>query len=284
MASVLVIDHDALFQDSARAALSHHNVLCASDAVAGLRIVRDAQPLFVLVSLALRDVGGLQVIRRIHATCGRTVIIATTDADDYRGIVLSLKSGADDCLVKPVAFDQVSSAIDSVSLELFTLIGEHAGTPVIYAATRWAGAVAPLVRCNSDPKTLATWARWVAASAGALRSWCRAADISSRRSLLFARVLRAVTLRQEQNVAPEETLDVIDRRSMLKLLRLGDDSGLTRARDFPRTVEEYLLVQKWVTNGTALRELRIALERQPAPFIKDNGSQLRDLGFSAAVR
>ena len=81
------------------------------------------------------------------------------------------------------------------------------------------------------------------------------ANQKPRRSLVFARLLRAVVLRQSNGFRLEDLLDVGDKRTLMSLLRL---SGLTPdgAADFPENVDEFIKKQTLVTDKNALNELR----------------------------
>ena len=80
-------------------------------------------------------------------------------------------------------------------------------------------------------------------SPGALRNWCRTAGVSARRSLVFARLLRAAFLSQGGRHRPEDLLDVVDRRTFVGLLRFA---GLDPERPFPESPEAFLQQQTLV--------------------------------------
>lgn len=134
--------------------------------------------------------------------------------------------------------------------------------PRAHAAARWAHAIVPIVDCPIDPRTIEGWSRWIAASPGAIRNWCFTAGLAPRRSLVFARLLRAVILSEGGRRKPENLLDVVDRRTLRGLLSLA---GLTAGGRLPSSVEEFLEHQVLVQDRDALREIRRALhERQMA--------------------
>jgi hypothetical protein len=138
---------------------------------------------------------------------------------------------------------------------LFVQTGEalrHAA----HAAARWAKAIVPILDSPSDLRTVADWSRWVGASQGALRDWCRTARITPRRSLVFGRLLRAVLLSDGGRHAPENLLDVVDRRTLAGLLKLA---GLS-AGTFPHDVREFLESQVLIRDEDTLVELERALQ------------------------
>jgi hypothetical protein len=142
-----------------------------------------------------------------------------------------------------------------------------------HAAVRVAGIVVKAIESRHDPRTINDWARIVGASPGALRSWCRAAKVSSKHSLDLARLLRAVVWSRDTGSAPEQLLDVVDPRTLQKLLQLGEQLS-TRAR-LPMTVEELLRGQRWIQSPEIIdairRAIRIRAER-PSRRVNDSGA------------
>jgi DNA-binding response OmpR family regulator len=115
MSSILVIEDDP----SIRAALEQglaargHAVRCAATGIAGLEAVLGDRPDLVLLDLGLPDVEGLTVIGMIRAA-GSVPIIVLTAVDDDPTMVAALDAGADDYVVKPYGFDQVSARVRAV--------------------------------------------------------------------------------------------------------------------------------------------------------------------------
>src|SRR5262245_30574899 len=95
--------------------------------------------------------------------------------------------------------------------------------PAARAAERWAGAVVAALESSSDPKTLEGWSRAISVPLGTLRERCRAAGLSAKASLDFTRLLRAVVWSQRDVWDPHNLLDVIDKRTLKRLL---EDGGL----------------------------------------------------------
>jgi CheY-like chemotaxis protein len=141
----------------------------------------------------------------------------------------------------------------------------QAHTPEIeeaHAAARWARALAPVITSAKDPRTVSGWSQLVFVSPGALRSWCRMAGVSARRSLVFARLLRVAFLSQGARHRPEDLLDVVDRRTFVGLLKFA---GLDPERPFPETPEEFLQQQMLVRDPDRLLEIRRALSECQLP-------------------
>jgi CheY-like chemotaxis protein len=164
--------------------------------------------------------------------------------------------------LSPPEADRVSSATDAEDGR------------VAHAAARWAQLVVRVADSSRDTPTIAAWGRFVAASPGAVRNWCHTAGIPARRSLVFARLLRAVTLNRDGRTKLENLLDSVDRRTVSSLVRYA---GLATA-GFPRSTDEYLRRQTLVADFDVLRELRRALdERQRRHIASANALSLHKL-------
>lgn len=119
-----------------------------------------------------------------------------------------------------------------------------------HAADRWARAVLGIIRSDADPRTLAGWGRTIGTSRGALRAWCRAAHIQPRHALDFARVLRAVVISQGKHLDLMNLLDVVDDRTLIRLLKRGAVLELKDRRS-PPTAAEFISKQTFVRNDLA---------------------------------
>ncbi|MEP9416051.1 response regulator transcription factor [Gordonia sp. VNQ95] len=69
---------------------------------------------FVLLDLGLPDQDGLDVLRQLRQVSGVPVIILTARGDE-RSVVRGLRLGADDYLVKPARFAELTARIDTVA-------------------------------------------------------------------------------------------------------------------------------------------------------------------------
>ena len=133
---------------------------------------------------------------------------------------------------------------------------------ISHSADRLARAIVLATNSPSDPRTLTAWGQQAGASRGALRVWCKSAGVSARSCLDFLRVLRAVILSSHQPWDLLSLLDVVDQRSLLKLLDRGGVREL--CREAPPTVDDYLLRQRFLDNQQILqavaRRLKASLE------------------------
>jgi len=136
--------------------------------------------------------------------------------------------------------------------------GEQLDGRYSYAAARWAHAMALVINSRKDPRTFADWGRLAAASPGTLRNRCRMARLPPRRSLLLARLLRAVVQQQLFKCRAEDLLDVSDKRTLVKLFHRGG-SETRSSLDFPRDAHALLHKQRLIVDSVALRALEAAL-------------------------
>jgi hypothetical protein len=118
---------------------------------------------------------------------------------------------------------------------------------VSHAADRLAKAIVMATSSPSDPRTLTAWGQTAGVSRGALRVWCAAARVPARSCLDFVRVLRAVILSRNDTWDLFSTLDVVDRRSLMRLLDRGGIKELVRAEQAP-TVSAFMAVQRFLDN------------------------------------
>jgi DNA-binding response OmpR family regulator len=78
----------------------------------------------ILLDLGLPDMDGLEVLRKLRQVTDVPILILTA-RDDERSVVLGLRSGADDYLVKPVKLVELLARIEAVTRRA----GRGRGTP-----------------------------------------------------------------------------------------------------------------------------------------------------------
>ena len=109
------------------------SALAAAVATAGhnpTRVARGADALLIhrkfeviLLDLGLPDMDGLDVLRKLRQVTPVPILILTA-RDDERSVVLGLRSGADDYLVKPVKLVELLARIEAVTRRA----GRHSGS------------------------------------------------------------------------------------------------------------------------------------------------------------
>jgi hypothetical protein len=105
------------------------------------------------------------------------------------------------------------------------------------------------------------WGRTLGASRGSLRAWCRAAHIQPRCALDFARLLRAVVISQGTAFDLTNLLDVVDDRTLVRLLKRGGVLEL-KDRTSPPSPGEFISNQIFVRQDAALSAVRQFLKGQ----------------------
>ena len=69
------------------------------------------------------------------------------------------------------------------------------------------------------------------------------------------RILRAVIRQQNSSLAAEDLLDIVDRRTLIKLLKLGGGTST----DLPKGIVQFLERQQIIRNSKAVAAIRAAL-------------------------
>lgn len=211
----------------------------------------------VLTELHLPDAPGLSLIERARARGVRTPFLIVTASGSYQSAVEAVRIGAVDYVEKPLTRNELVEVVrrglrartpGTGASELDRSVTRH-------AARRWAWAVATILTSGSDLRTLAAWARHAGVSVAVLKSTCRLADVSPRRSLILGRLVRALIDQQRYGLRLEDLLDVHDQRTITSWLTLA---GMPR---LDIGVEAFLLTQQLVPDPTLIDELRRALAR-----------------------
>jgi DNA-binding response OmpR family regulator len=93
-----------------------HVVELATDGQSGLEIAEDAPGIeCVILDIGLPDISGLEVARRLRAQGSDTAILMLTARDTVGDRVTGLDAGADDYLVKPFAFEELSARLRALA-------------------------------------------------------------------------------------------------------------------------------------------------------------------------
>jgi hypothetical protein len=104
--------------------------------------------------------------------------------------------------------------------------------------SRWAHIVAAVVTADEDVATLDAWAARVHMNQRTLCHRCRAARAPAKASLTLARLLRTLTVGDPRAWRPEDTLSVVDPRT---IDRIVSAAGLQGFRGQPRPPAAALL-------------------------------------------
>lgn len=256
MYRILLLDADVVSSKAMQLVLqkAHYEVASCQTAISGLELLPVFKPDVVVIDLHQPGMAAINMLRSLqnYKAPPLCILINRFGHDDDRAE--AIKVGAFDCVDHPLTPELLLAVVRKA------LAGQAPGTSSVtsdqsHALTRWADVVLRGVRSPHDMTTLNEWGRWVGVSKGGLRNWCYTARLSSRHSLQFMRLLRAVIRQQHAALAPEDLLDVVDRRTIAKLLRLA--GGTTTA--LPKDVEQFLDKQQIIHNARAIAAVRAAL-------------------------
>ena len=112
-ATVLVVDDEPAVRAALERALriERYDVRLAGDGTEALALLAERSPDAIVLDVAMPDVDGLEVCRRLRATGDRTPVLMLTARDSVDDRVAGLDAGADDYLVKPFALRELQARL-----------------------------------------------------------------------------------------------------------------------------------------------------------------------------
>jgi CheY-like chemotaxis protein len=253
MSRVLLVNSDPVSLRAMHNVLrrAHYDMACAQTGEVGLMIASEVSPDIIVIDEELSDMSGLEVLRRLRRHHSRAVSILIVRFGHHFERAEPIKLGACDCVQESLSGELLRAVVHNAeSRHVETLELEQS-----YAFVRWADVVVRGVRSPRDMPTLDSWARAVAVSRGTIRNWCYIANLSARRSLQFTRALRAVVLAQTSSMAPEDLLDIVDRRTLAKLMTLAGGTPTT----LPKNVDQFFERQRIIVTPKAIAIARASL-------------------------
>jgi hypothetical protein len=129
--------------------------------------------------------------------------------------------------------------------------------PVAHAAERLARIIATAIESPEDLRTLTQWGRYVGLSSSTVKSWCAAAGERPKHALDLVRLLRAKQqLERNQTLTLLEVLDIVDRRTAVRLLRRA---GFADAKDLTHSSTEDVIKQHAGHAGVSTAEALLKL-------------------------
>jgi FixJ family two-component response regulator len=258
MCTILVIDDDPATMDGTGRLLQAEGleVIWAATGAQAIRLAKDAHADIVLIDLRLPDMSGLDVLKRLRIVTPSTVCVMLSGFGDMDMSIEAMRHGAVDWLHKPLIGDDLITAVRAIeAAHVRPGGGAHSADLAFHAHARWAEVVVRAVESPKDPRTLREWGRSVGAAEGTIRNWCRTVRLPARRSLWLARILRAVIRQQQVKAPPEDLLDIVDRRTLEKVLVASGGTPDT----LPPTVDDLLRSQRFIDDTKAIAVLRAAL-------------------------
>ena len=271
---VLLFDRDAISLAAMRDVLDGEqcHVACAQTVHDVLRLSFDDEWDIAVIDMVSDQSVGLDVLRtlreRPHAPA--CVVTLRFGHEFWKAEAMSL--GAFQCIEQPITATLLTALVHAAAeFRRGAPAQTHADSVAWHALSRWADVVVRGVESGDDPRTLAEWGRAVAVSTGALRNWCRTAGIPARGSLLFARTLRAVIRHSSTAAPPEDLLNIVDRRTLTKVLRAAGGTGST----LPNGIQDFLQRQTFIKNASALLIVSAVLESRSAHDRLDSVTTVR---------
>jgi two-component system response regulator MprA len=110
---LVIVDDETAVQASLSRTLRFegYTVSVAGDGVAGLALIRDADPDGVLLDVKMPMLGGLEVCRLLRAEGNTVPVLMLTARTAVTDRVAGLDAGADDYLVKPFALQELLARV-----------------------------------------------------------------------------------------------------------------------------------------------------------------------------
>jgi two-component system response regulator MprA len=110
---ILVVDDEPAVRDAVDRALrlEGYRTELAGDGRAALDALAAAPPDALVLDVLMPGVDGLEVCRRLRAAGDRTPVLMLTARDAVADRVKGLDAGADDCLVKPFALEELVARV-----------------------------------------------------------------------------------------------------------------------------------------------------------------------------
>ena len=111
---ILIIDDEAPFRSAMfRLLQQDHLVLEAETGAAALQTAYAEEPDLVLLDIGLPDMSGLEVLPRLKELRPSPVVVMITAYEQVKDVVMAIKRGAFDYLVKPVDIDEFELTIQN---------------------------------------------------------------------------------------------------------------------------------------------------------------------------
>jgi DNA-binding response OmpR family regulator len=113
---VLLVDDDAAIRRAVGAGLELEGfrVVRASGGRAALVAAETVAPAVILLDLAMPDLDGLEVLRRLRAGGDDVPVCVLSARDEVDDRVRGLQAGADDYVVKPFAIEEVTARLQAL--------------------------------------------------------------------------------------------------------------------------------------------------------------------------
>ena len=110
---LLVVDDDRAVRDALRRALTlaGYEVKCAEGGAEAIELVAEELPEAVVLDVAMPEIDGLEVCRRLRLLGNRVPILMLTARVEVSDRIAGLDAGADDYLVKPFDVEELKARL-----------------------------------------------------------------------------------------------------------------------------------------------------------------------------
>ena len=117
METLLVIDDEPGIRSAIAEVLQTDTlrVLCAENAIEGLRLLREEVPPVVLLDIRMGRESGLNTFEQLRAIDPKVLIIFITGHGTPDMAIETMKLGAFDYLVKPLDFEQLQTVVNQAA-------------------------------------------------------------------------------------------------------------------------------------------------------------------------
>lgn len=114
--SILVVDDDEGTRELLRMGLEKRGfqMILAKNGIEAMRLIEDEAPDLIILDLMMPHVDGLQVCQRVRANYDTPIIVLSAIGLEET-IVKALDLGADDYLIKPFGFEELTARIHAVA-------------------------------------------------------------------------------------------------------------------------------------------------------------------------
>jgi DNA-binding response OmpR family regulator len=113
---ILLVEDSVRIQRSVMMGLraSGFAVDASGNGLEGLRMAQGVEYDVMILDLTLPGMDGLELLKKLRGSGSETHVLVLTARDSIEDRVLGLKSGADDYLVKPFAFEELVARVDAL--------------------------------------------------------------------------------------------------------------------------------------------------------------------------
>src|SRR5215208_7571890 len=131
---ILVVDDEPQLTRVLRTGLKSHgyDVRAAADGLAGFEAFNDWHPDLVITDLAMPNVDGIELCRRLRAVSQVPIIVLSAKGEEQTKVE-ALDTGADDFVTKPFGIDELLARVRASLRRAATPVANEAALTVIEA-------------------------------------------------------------------------------------------------------------------------------------------------------